>query len=75
MTQSNLQSFVNGFVAALQLPAPDARIAAIRDLAGKGLRLGVAIDQLQSDQKPVDITFAAIDLLGAIVLTARKGDG
>jgi len=75
MTQSNLQSFVNGFVAALQLPAPEARLTAIRERTEKGLRLGDAIEQPRSNQKPVDITFAAIDLLGAIVLTARKGDG
>jgi len=63
MTNSDIQSFVDGFAAALQLPAPDARLAAIRERTEKGLRLGVSINQPTSDSKSVDITFAALDLL------------
>jgi len=37
MTQPDIQFFVNGFVSALQLPAPDACLAAIRELTEKGL--------------------------------------
>jgi len=61
MPQSDIQSFVNGFEAALQLPVPDARLAAIREQAEKGLRLGVAISQLTSDSKSVDTPLAAFD--------------
>jgi len=61
MTQSYIQSFVNGFAAALQLPAPDSRLAAIRERTEKGSRLGVAIDQPLSDSKPVDIALTTFD--------------
>lgn len=62
MIQSDIQSFVNDFTAALRLPAPEVRITAIRELVEKDLCLGVAIDQSSLDSKPVDITLAALDL-------------
>jgi len=71
MTQQDIQSFVDGFAIALQQQLPQERVAAFRALAEKGLRLGVAIDQSPSDQKPVDITLAALDYALQIVNTAR----
>lgn len=58
MAPQYIQSYANGFVAAPQYELLQDRVAAIRELAEKGLRLEVAIGQPPSDSKPVDITLA-----------------
>lgn len=62
MTSYDMDELRNDFALALQKKVQQERLVAIQRLIEKSVRLGFAIDQPTSRDKPLDITFAALDL-------------
>lgn len=71
MTSQDVDDLRNDFALALQLKVQQDRLAAIQELIEKSVRLGLAIDQPTSGDKPLDITFAALDLALYLMMATR----
>ena len=73
MNEEEARCLINGFVLALQREQTRERVDAFRELVEKGLRLSVAIDQPESERKPFDITFAAVELALSVLGVSQSG--